>query len=527
MVSEGTHLSRSSLVSLGPASLRLYGDALSSISSTEAAAFGEEMIQLRENGVVEWALSGAPKNWRLHEGGPVRRHRANPHSGTLTAGNEVGLLTLVLEDETGKPRASVGMEIVSAKLSYREDFRFMLEAIARRATDLLLRQRTEITSPMVPTEKPDPARLTERFFLLRGLLESGEFQHGLSRILSDPHQTLYPEAEQQPLNRARRLTPNAVRWLATATPRQPVPVGHPLAERGLATVPHELPHTRPTETYNTPENRFILAVLRQLIQSLEACSVTERLKREAQWLARPLESALAHPMFAGVGPLTQIPVASKLWQRRSGYREFYKTWLATQQALRLSWDGGQDVFGAGRRDVATLYEYWCFFEVAEAVEAAFGVALPYEKLLTPTADGSALTLRRGTELRLETPTLCLTYNPTLATWTRPVRPDITLELGDTRIHFDAKYRLSDQHDALTDDILTMHAYRDAIPGTLAALALYPGKVIRWWPDTQNHGGLGALPLAPGRGRDALDQFLGAMIASSKTSACARGTSERS
>ena len=174
-----------------------------------------------------------------------------------------------------------------------------------------------------------------------------------------------------------------------------------------------------------------------------------------------------------------------------------------------------------------LYEYWCFFEVAEAVEAVFNVALPYEKLLTPTADGSALALRRGTELRLATPTLCLTYNPTLATWTRPVRPDITLELGKTRVHFDAKYRLSDHHDALTEDILTMHAYRDAIPGTLAALALYPGKVMRWWPDTQNHGGLGALPLTPGHGRDALDQFLGAMIASSKTSACARGMSERS
>ncbi len=494
-------------LSLGHASLRLYGDALSSISAIEAAVFGEESMQLRENGIVEWTLSGAPKNWRLREGGPVKHHRASPHSGTLTAGNEAGLLTLVLEDETGTPRASAGIEIVAAKLSYREDFRLMLEAIARRATDLLLRQRTDVTSPMVPTEQPDPTRLTERFFLLRGLLESGEFQHGLTRILADPHQTLYPEAEQQPLNRARRLTPSAVRWLTTTTPRRPVPIEHPLMQQGLATVPHKLPHTRPTETYNTPENRFVQQALRQLLQSLEACSVTERLQREAQWLARPLESALAHPMFAEVGPLIQIPVASKLWQRRSGYREFYKIWLAAQQALRLSWDGGQAVFGAGRRDVATLYEYWCFFEVAEAVEAAFGVALPYEKLLTPTADGSALTLRRGTELRLETPTLCLAYNPTLATWTRPVRPDITLEIGDTRIHFDAKYRLSDQYDALTEDILTMHAYRDAIPGTLAALALYPGKVMRWWPDTQNHGGLGALPLTPGHGRDALETFL--------------------
>ena len=352
---EGVSLTFPPLVGVrGQTSVTLFGDAVTQISSIEAAAFGEEIIQLRENGVAEWALTGAPESWRLREGGPVKRHRANLHSGTLTAGNEAGLLTLVLEDENGRPRASAGIEIVAAKLSYREDFRRMLEAIARRATDLLLRQRTEVTSPMVPTEQPDPARLTERFFLLRGLLESGEFQHSLARILSNPHRILHPEAEQQPLNRAHRLTPSAVRWLAMATPRQPVPVGHPLAQRGLVTVPHELPHTRPAETCNTPENRFVQQALRQLIQSLEACSITERTQREAQWLAKPLEHALAHPMFAEVGPLTQLPSSSRLWQRRSGYREFYKTWLAAQQALRLSWDGGQDVFGAGRRDVATL-----------------------------------------------------------------------------------------------------------------------------------------------------------------------------
>ncbi|MBB6050301.1 DUF2357 domain-containing protein [Armatimonas rosea] len=491
----------------GGGQLILYSDSLQQISPTEASAFGEEPVQLRENGVAEWALSGAPHGWRLRDGGPVQRSRTNPHTGTLTAGNEAGLLTLVLEDETGRERARVGLEIVSTKLSYRTDFRLLLEAIARRATDLLLRQRTDITSPVTPSEQTDPARLTERFFLLRGLLESGEFQQALARILADPHRVLTPETEQQPLSRARRLTPRAVRWLATATPRQPVPAGHRLAERGLTTVPQQLPHTHPTETYDTPENRFVRHALSQLLHALEECCVTERLKREARGLIHRLERALAHPVFAEVGALTQIPVSSKLWERRSGYRELYRTWLAAQQALRLSWDGGQAVFGAGRRDVATLYEYWCFFEVAEAVESVFGVALPYDKLLTPARDGTALTLRRGTELRLETPTLCLTYNPTLTTWTRPVRPDITLELGKTRIHFDAKYRLTSHDDALTDDLLTMHAYRDAIPGTLAAVALYPGTKTRWWPTPNGGGGLGALPLAPGHPQGALEDFL--------------------
>lgn len=501
-------------VSAAGGGLLLYSDALREIPLTEAATFGEEPVQLRENGVAEWVLSGVPKSWRLREGGPVRVSRTNPHSGTLMAGNEAGLLTLVLEDETGRLRASAGLEIVSAKLGYREDFRQLLEDIARRATDLLLRQRTEMTSPMTATERPDPARLVERFFLLRGLLESGEFQRGLARVLSDPHRILHAEAESLPLNRARRLTPSAVRWLATATPRQPVPAGHCLTKRGLATVPLHLPHTRPTETGDTPENRFVKYALRQMLETLDACTVTERLQKEAWWLRAPLEQALAHPLFAEVGTLTQLPTGSQVLARRSGYREVYQTWLAAQQALQLSWEGGQEVFGAGRRDVATLYEYWCFFEVAAAVERVLGFCWPSDAFLTPTADGFSLALRRGTELRLEAEGVSLFYNPTLPTWTRPVRPDITLATGEIRVHFDAKYRLTDHHDALTDDILTMHAYRDALPGTLAAVALYPGKTAHWWPDPASpRHGLGALPLAPGRGQTALDRLLTAIIVS--------------
>ena len=30
-------------------------------------------------------------------------------------------------------------------------------------------------------------------------------------------------------------------------------------------------------------------------------------------------------------------------------------------AAKLIWTGGEDVYGVGKRDIATLYEYWLFF----------------------------------------------------------------------------------------------------------------------------------------------------------------------
>ena len=46
----------------------------------------------------------------------------------------------------------------------------------------------------------------------------------------------------------------------------------------------------------------------------------------------------------------------------------------------------------------------------------------------------------------------------------------------------------------------MHAYRDAIGGAFAALAIYPGAEDRFFPDDPGAfaqlGGVGALPLRP-------------------------------
>jgi len=502
---------------LGPATLTLYGPHLRSLPADEAAAFGEEPLQLLENGSAEFVLTGAPPGWRLREGGAVTLSRASAHAGTIIAGNEAGLLTLTLDDAHGTPRATAGLEIVTEKLGYREDFRTLLEDLTRHATDLLLRLRTDITSPFEPTPNDDPQTLVQQCFFLRGLLESRSFSLALARILSDPHHALEPFPTEAALGRSTHLGGTALRQLVATQPRRPVPSTHALHQRGLTTVPLALTQPRSQPSLDTPENRFVhyalthfTTVLRQLDTRLtpDRSLAADRLRRELRHLRRPLESALAHPLFTTLSPLTRLPLESAVLQRRSGYREVLHAYLAAQQALRLRWDGGEAVFGGGRRDVAALYEFWCFFQLVEAVQAVFGVCFPPEALLTPTANGVALQLRRGTTLVWEAEGVRLAYNPTLATWTRPVRPDITLTVGDASYHFDAKYRLKAEGDALTDDILTMHAYRDAISGTVASVVLYPGEVAHWWP--HGTGGLGTLPLAPRHGRAALETFLRAI-----------------
>jgi predicted component of viral defense system (DUF524 family) len=167
----------------------------------------------------------------------------------------------------------------------------------------------------------------------------------------------------------------------------------------------------------------------------------------------------------------------------------YQTWIRFQAAARLSWRASADLFSAGQRDVATLYEYWLFMFMLDVLRL---IGVPSAEIarsvLSPTADGFGLKIQagelfetsgfqlpwRGRGLALQ-----LSYNRTFVeaieesrqsangveyrvasqregSWTRRFRPDFTLSIwpADTtleeaaemdllvHVHFDAKYSVS-------------------------------------------------------------------------------------
>lgn len=257
-------------------------------------------------------------------------------------------------------------------------------------------------------------------------------------------------------------------------------------------------------------------------------------------------------------PLTVMPLASPTLQRRAGYRQVLAAWLSLGVAAQLEWDAAEDLFGGGLRDVATLYEYWGFFRMlrltyslndpeAEPPRAA------WDALFAVTGKGIEIRLAAGKRLALppvvwtldgDKVTVELRYNWTFSgsassddplaapeaeagrSVTRDMRPDYTFVLehdGEHRyVHFDAKYRVDgiwfDTHpDAQLDadahkeneragttkraDLLKMHSYRDAIPGTVGAYVVFPGEMeagpTLWRRPGEPVAGVGAVPLRPG------------------------------
>src|SRR5690606_1069471 len=89
-------------------------------------------------------------------------------------------------------------------------------------------------------------------------------------------------------------------------------------------------------------------------------------------------------------------------QRKEGYREVLRVWLMFDLAAKLIWSGGDDVYSGGKRDVATLYEYWLFFQLLELFQSIFTIEpKSVKELIKETSDGLSLQIKQGKLTALE------------------------------------------------------------------------------------------------------------------------------
>lgn len=206
--------------------------------------------------------------------------------------------------------------------------------------------------------------------------------------------------------------------------------------------------------------------------------------------------------------------------------------ISRRSATGMEERGGN--FEAGARNVATLYEYWLFFQLEELFRQRFKCDQPLHAVVVDKSKAPPqLVLKRGVELK--TPVSGVwsqtagrdlraefhfnrkftprSVRDKAGSWTRGVQPDYTISIWPARyskeeaeqnelmvhVHFDAKYRVERVSELLGDstdddafnketeqkeeartaakyaDLLKMHAYRDAVRRTAGAYVLYPGK----------------------------------------------------
>lgn len=417
------------------------------------------------------------------------------------------------------------LEVRSRKLSYRSEYRWMLRDIAERMTELVMERFAVSDARFELDDTRDAATLYQRFAFLKALFESENFQGALREIIRRPHTAWETVSETVRPRAGMRASSHVLRQLTKAGARS-VWTGGP-----LTSVPAYLERQQTEATHDTTPNRFVRFALEQWNQMFGSIdrglakaktSAAARGRREIAAVMSQLEEILHQDLFAQVSRLDRFPADDQVLQKREGYRDIFKAYVETEFASRLSWLSAPDDYGAGQRDVATLYEYWAFIQLSQLVADLIGQQFDMSPLVRSGPNGLTVGLRTGIEtvlsgvvdrldrrLHVE---LCFnrTYSGNAArigSWTRPMRPDYSLLIrpADSEsssfepiaLHFDAKYRVDfvseifgadedegsnapdtptnlERGGALRADLLKMHAYRDAIHRTAGAYVLYPG-----------------------------------------------------
>lgn len=524
-----------------------------------ASENNEAKFQLVEGHFYDYQLSSP--TYMLADIGEniIKRHHRNQHIGNIAPNIFVGTLFIPIvklsdNEECGK----IQLEVQSIKSGYRDDYRDMLEYITEKSTDLLLQANSPANQHFEIDYSKDSQSLYQRFAFIKSIIGTNEFTEAIHRIVTTPTTKWTESLEERDIRNIRRLSNANTKELHKGGRRLKLPENHYLKGIGIDTIPERINSVRKSDSIDTPENRFIKHALENFLKFCTDINNKakefnhNKLEKESEILIRELEGQLHHSFFKEISRPTTLKLNSPVLQRKEGYREVLKVWLMYDLAAKLIWTGGDEIYSGGKKDIATLYEYWLFFKLLELFQGIFEIdPKGINELIKETPDGLNLQIKQGEFTALKgvynsgnrNLNIRFNYNrsfsgkktyPNAGSWTTTLRPDYSLSFWPegideeeaesqeliVHIHFDAKYKIANLADFLNQegeidldqektenkkgiyknaDLLKMHVYKDAIRRTGGAYVLYPGDAsIKQKGFHEIIPGLGAFPIKPSK-----------------------------
>ncbi|WP_123042977.1 restriction endonuclease-like protein [Cohnella candidum] len=408
-------------------------------------------------------------------------------SGLLNFQNEVGFTELELR-LYGEPVFRLQLEIFPSKMDYKKDYEAILrdvnEQIYNLAFDFLRK-----TYNLMGLKESRNQSLSEFFVILQQVFQ--QLVHQVELIQSAPNHRHRVENRLVDSARVKKTGRANISFLSKRPHLLELNErGGQLHIQGKSYTPKRVLETRRHVDYDTLENRFVRWVLLRIQQRLKTLKrllaqkeratdpvIVTKLNRMQSDLQRLLKLD-----FLQVGDMTQLTISLVL-QMAPGYREVYKNYLLLMKGLSIQ----NDLFRLSMKDLAQLYEYWCFLKIHDLLSRKY--ELVSQNVIKLNRGGLFVTLDRTNAARIvyrnprNGEQFTLYYNSLPSgdrSRTVSQRPDnvLTLKKQHSAIEykyvFDAKYRINPAYEGtsykrdyltpgpLEEDINTMHRYRDAI-----------------------------------------------------------------
>lgn len=416
----------------------------------------------------------------LPPGAEVRHTRGNFEHYAINFQNNVGFVDLCVNAPSGT--VNLRLEVFSRKVDYRTDYLAMRDDISSILRNLAMTANAKTYGLAAPDRSHRPT-LVEWFALLKAHFE--EFIKLTNAVAKKPHSGLVRKSVRKNTERARKLSRQTI---SRALRRNNG--GALIPEMGIA-LPRKIDEEVTTVTFDTPENRYYKGLLKTSYRNMRALSRVKQtgdedaekdserrffdsICPELKAMERRLEAAMKAPFLASVGQATLVRPSSMVFHKHPVYSRVDK--MARLFNSGLSFAG--DIVPIGVKDTALLYEYWCFLKIVELL--CEQCDLQEQTIVKVNRFRTTVTLAKGVTAamrfvhRSTKQNFYVIYNrvfdrlPTIAQ-----KPDNVIQLAsDRRFYiFDAKYRIQFNREytnqyggpgPTTDDINTMHRYRDAI-----------------------------------------------------------------
>ncbi|MCM3784946.1 restriction endonuclease-like protein [Neobacillus mesonae] len=486
-------------------------------------------------------------------------------SGILNFQNEVGLTELELR-HNGRSLFQMQIEIYPSKIDYKKDYQMILSDINRQIYNLsfdFLRKTYHLTG-LKETRKQS---LTEFFTILQHVFD--QLRQAVERIHANPHYSLVKEQRIVDSAKVRKAGKENIAFLS----KRPYLLSHHeehgfIPHQGQSLHPSHALETKRRVQFDTLENRFVRWVLIRVSKKLQEMKrkLSGSGKMQDPILDKRITSIqnqlqrLLQLDFLKVGEMKQLSVSLVL-QMAPGYREVYRSYLMLMKGLSVQ----SDLFRLSMKDLAQLYEYWCFLKINELLGHKY--ELLKQDMIKVNRTGVFFTLDKSQSAKMEyrnpkNGEIFTLYYNALPRGDRSAtlgqRPDnvLTLKKNDSAMEykyiFDAKYRIDPAYEGtyyyekykrpgpVEEDINTMHRYRDAIVysegGQELERSMFGAYVLFPYPDEVSYRehkfyksielvNVGAFPFLP-NATELMDKFLEEIIMDSPEKAYERSTRPR-
>ncbi len=413
------------------------------------------------------------------------------NQGILNSGNYVGELEIGIK--------GIQIRILSHKIEYDRDFAFLQREIAEFCEGLLSRSSSFFAEHFEKTadyaeEKINYAEVA----YLKDILSPDKLPAWIDYLAYHPEHSYDREVQRKLLADVEDADADAFVDAFCAGNLMPsTKVNRMKYTRGM--VPVEIDASVSKMTYDTKENRFVkffLRYLRDFVEELrEACDKDNRkLSYELEKMSAILSERCCHPFWDAVGQMETVPFNSQILQRKFPYHLIFQAYNEFFMSAGISRGDLDRQYAVGQKDAPLLYQYWVFLKIFTYLCGKYGDRYQASDWLAYDKHNLSFNLREGrksyAKFQLdEDRELYLYYNKTYdihhsveagRSYSHSLKPDISLELFcnqkmEAMIHFDAKYKLPQNGTDVPYDMNKMHAYKDAILGTVGAYAVCLAK----------------------------------------------------